>query len=122
MRLRLQKDPTMEKKEQHRQRKKKNRLEPRNGRRTSATRRQAKNSFLAEPLLGFLPSEMPRTNAATGDGFGGWGKQAGMGMDYGVTGELVLEQGRGIKRSKQHEAAVQCVSPFSSQALFTSPS
>jgi len=35
----------------------------------------------------------------------------------GVTGELVLEQGRGIKRSKQHEAAVQCVSPFSSTRI-----
>jgi len=35
----------------------------------------------------------------------------------GVTGELVLEQGRGIKRSKQHEAAVQRVSPLPSTGI-----
>lgn len=47
------------------------------------------------------------------------GERVGGGMaGWRVTGErrgeLVLEQGRGIKRSKQHGAAVQRVSAFSS--------
>ena len=79
---------------------------------TSATRRQAKkNLFLRSEI------EMPRTNAATAKRRGVWRTGKARRDGDGVTGELVLEQGRGIKRSKQHEAAVQRVSPLPSTGI-----